>query len=92
MESTTVLRAPAVLDRLWFHSIFVHVPHHVDMRIPFHQLRRAADAIAAAYPSLVRTGRLSPMAYLRATRRCKLYDFDAGRWLPYTVAKLRPAP
>jgi omega-6 fatty acid desaturase (delta-12 desaturase) len=87
MESTTVLRAPWLLDRLWFHSIFVHVPHHVDMRIPFHQLRRAADAIMAAYPHLVRSGRLSPAAYLRATRRCKLYDFDTGRWLPYAAAK-----
>jgi omega-6 fatty acid desaturase (delta-12 desaturase) len=85
MESTTVLRAPAVLDRLWFHSIFVHVPHHVDMRIPFHQLRRAADALAAAYPAFVRTARLSPVAYLRATKRCKLFDFDAGCWLPYTT-------
>jgi omega-6 fatty acid desaturase (delta-12 desaturase) len=87
MESTTVLCAPALLDRLWFHSIFVHVPHHVDMRIPFHQLRRAADAIVAAYPTVVRTGRLPVLAYIRATRACKLYDFDAGRWLTYRATR-----
>jgi omega-6 fatty acid desaturase (delta-12 desaturase) len=87
MESTTVLRSPAILDRLWFHSIFVHVPHHVDVRIPFHQLRRAADAIIAKYPTRVRVSRLSPLAYLRATRHCKLYDFAAGRWLRYDAAR-----
>jgi omega-6 fatty acid desaturase (delta-12 desaturase) len=87
MESTTVLRAPALLDRMWFHSIFVHVPHHVDMRIPFHQLRRAADAIVAAYPTVVRTGRLPVLGYIRATRACKLYDFDAGRWLTYRATR-----
>jgi omega-6 fatty acid desaturase (delta-12 desaturase) len=91
LESTTVLRAPAVLDRLWFHGIFVHVPHHVDVRIPFHQLRRAADAISAAYPALVRTRRLSLRAYLRATRACKLFDFETGRWLTYRVSWRRAA-
>jgi omega-6 fatty acid desaturase (delta-12 desaturase) len=86
LESTTVLRAPALLDRLWFHGIFVHVPHHVDVRIPFHQLRRAAEAISAAYPTLVRTRRLSVRSYVRATRACKLFDFDAGRWRTYRAA------
>jgi omega-6 fatty acid desaturase (delta-12 desaturase) len=83
LQSTTLLRAPAVLDWLWFHRIFVHVPHHVDPRVPFHHLRRAADAIVAAYPARVRESRLSMRAYVRATRQCKLYDFGAGRWLRY---------
>lgn len=86
VESTTILRMPRLANRLWFHDIFVHVPHHVDPRIPFHQLRRAAEAIAAAYPGIVRTERMTLRRYLRATRRCKLYDFDAGRWLPYRAA------
>jgi omega-6 fatty acid desaturase (delta-12 desaturase) len=49
MESTTIIRVPRVVNRLWFHDIFVHVPHHVDTRIPFHELLRAGVAIAAAY-------------------------------------------
>jgi omega-6 fatty acid desaturase (delta-12 desaturase) len=83
MESTTILRLPRLVNRLWFHNIFVHVPHHVDARIPFHRLPAAAAAISEAYPALVRVERFSPGGYLRATRSCKLYDFDAGRWLPY---------
>jgi omega-6 fatty acid desaturase (delta-12 desaturase) len=85
MESTTILKFPALINRLWFHNIFVHVPHHVDARIPFHQLPVAAEAISQAYPDTVKVDRFSPVDYVRATRTCKLYDFDAGRWLPYAA-------
>jgi omega-6 fatty acid desaturase (delta-12 desaturase) len=83
MESTTVLRTPRLLNTLWLHNIFVHVPHHVDVRIPFHELPVAAQAITDAFPDTVRSSRLSLRAYLRTTRRCKLYDFERGAWLPY---------
>jgi omega-6 fatty acid desaturase (delta-12 desaturase) len=86
MESTTILHVPRVINTLWFHNIFVHVPHHVDTRIPFHQLPSAAAAIAEHYPDTVRKGRLSMRDYVRTTKACKLYDFDAGRWLPYPTA------
>ena len=67
-------------------SGFVHVPHHVDPRIPFHQLPTAATAIAAAYPDTVHVRRFSLRTYLRATRHCKLDDFTSGYWLPYSAA------
>ena len=62
MESTTILRVPAVVNKLWFHNIFVHVPHHVDARIPFHKLPQAAAAIKEHYPHTVRSDRLSMRA------------------------------
>jgi omega-6 fatty acid desaturase (delta-12 desaturase) len=86
MEATTVLRAPWLVNALWFHNIFVHVPHHVDTRIRFDRLPRAAAAIDAAFPGTVRSSSLSLRSYLRATKTCKLYDFEAGRWLPYRAA------
>ena len=86
MESTTILRINRVVNKLWFHNIFVHVPHHVDARIPFHQLPRAAEAIMAAFPQVVRSTRYRMRDYLRATKACKLYDFDAGRWVTYRDA------
>jgi omega-6 fatty acid desaturase (delta-12 desaturase) len=86
MESTTILRVPRLVNRLWFHNIFVHVPHHVDARIPFHKLPAAASAISEHYPHTVRNDRLSMRAYLHTTRVCKLYDFEAGSWLPYSAA------
>ena len=86
MESTTVLEFPRIINWLWFHNIFVHVPHHVDIRIPFHQLPAAARAIEVAYPDTVRRSRMSARRYFSAARACKLYDFEAATWLPYSAA------
>jgi omega-6 fatty acid desaturase (delta-12 desaturase) len=85
-ESTTILRAPAVLN-VFLHHIFIHVPHHVDTRIPWYKLPEAAAAITAALGDTVIDRRLRLRDYLRATRACKLYDFDGGRWLTYAAAR-----
>lgn len=80
-ESTTIVRAPWLLN-LVLHNIFVHVPHHVDTRIPWYRLPAAATAIEQVVPGVVD----EPMrlrSYLRSTRACKLYDFDAHRWHGY---------
>jgi omega-6 fatty acid desaturase (delta-12 desaturase) len=82
MEGTTVLYAPKWLD-FFLHHIFIHVPHHVDMRIPFHQLPAASDAIIEAFPGVVEERKLRWRDYVRNTAQCKLYDFDAGQWLSY---------
>jgi acyl-lipid omega-6 desaturase (Delta-12 desaturase) len=87
MESTTVVRFPRIVNGLWFHNIFVHVPHHVDTRIRFDHLPTAAAAIAGAYPGTVRSSRFSFRSYVRSTRRCKLYDFENGCWLSYRGAR-----
>jgi omega-6 fatty acid desaturase (delta-12 desaturase) len=85
MEGTTILRIPRVLD-LFFHDIFVHVPHHVDMRIPCYRLREAAAAITAAFPGVVVDRKLRLRAYLSTTKQCKLYDFENGSWTGYRHA------
>ena len=82
VEGTTVLWGPPLFDPV-FHWIMVHLPHHVDMRIPCYRLSDAARAIAAAYPDYVDERRLQLRSYLRSVRVCKLYDFEAGRWLSY---------
>ncbi|MDZ7732079.1 MAG: fatty acid desaturase [Acidimicrobiia bacterium] len=86
MEGTTVIYAPRWLD-FFLHHIFVHVPHHVDMRIPFHQLPAASDAIIEAFPGVVEERKLRLRDYPANTKRCKLYDFEAGRWLTYDDAR-----
>lgn len=84
MEGTTILRANRALD-LFFHSIFVHIPHHVDMRIPFYGLEPAAAAIKAHHPE-VHDEKLRFRDFMANSRQCKLYDFEAGRWLTYDQA------
>ncbi|MCZ7529784.1 MAG: fatty acid desaturase [Acidimicrobiia bacterium] len=85
VEGTTILHVPAPLN-FFFHNIFVHVPHHVDQRIPYHALPEAGDAIVAAYGETVIEKPLRLRDYLHNNRRCKLYDFDSHRWLPYSAS------
>jgi len=85
MEGTTVLRAGPVFN-FFLHWIMVHTPHHVDMRIPMYHLDKAADAIERAFPGTVVDRPLRFRDFVANSRRCKLYDFDAGRWLTYREA------
>lgn len=86
MEGTTVLRVPKGLN-FFFHWIMIHTPHHVDMRIPMYNLEKAAKAIEKAFPDVVHDAPWRFGDFRRATRACKLYDFDAGRWMTYSVAR-----
>ena len=52
MEGTTVLRVPKGAN-FFLHWIMVHVPHHVDMRVPMYHLEEAAAAIEAAFPGTI---------------------------------------
>ena len=82
VEGTTILWGPPGWD-FFFHWIMVHIPHHVDARIPCYRLPEASRAIAQAFPDRVDERRLRMRDYLAATRVCKLHDFNTGQWLPY---------
>jgi len=90
MEGTTVLRARFGLN-FFFHWIMVHVPHHVDMRIPMYNLELATDAMKEAFPGTIHDEPLRFIDFVRNTRVCRLYDFDEGRWYTYREAAQRPA-
>ena len=85
VDGTTILRMPKAID-LFFHWIFVHTPHHVDMRIPCYRLNEAAREITAAFPDRTIDRKLRLRTYLMSTRTCKLYDFEEGTWLSYRAA------
>jgi omega-6 fatty acid desaturase (delta-12 desaturase) len=82
VEGTTILRVAPGMN-FFFHWIMVHIPHHVDMRVPMYNLELAADAIKAAYPDEVHDEKLRFRDFMHNTKECKLYDFDQGRWLTY---------
>ena len=90
MQGTTVLRAPKGLN-FFIHWIMVHVPHHVDMRVPMYHLEEAAAAIEAAFPGSVIDRPMRFRDFVTNSRACKLYDFDAGRWLTYAAGRQLPA-
>jgi len=85
MEGTTVLRLPKGFN-FFFHWIMVHVPHHVDMRVPMYNLEAAAEAIETAFPGTVIDKKYRFGDFIRSTRQCKIYDFDAGVWMTYREA------
>jgi omega-6 fatty acid desaturase (delta-12 desaturase) len=85
VDGTTVLHMPPWIN-FFFHNIFLHVPHHVDMRIPFYQLPAAVDALREHLGDALHERGFKLSDYLHATRECKLYDFEAGRWFSYADA------
>jgi omega-6 fatty acid desaturase (delta-12 desaturase) len=88
MEGTTIMRVAPGMN-FFFHWIMVHIPHHVDMRIPMYGLETAAAAISANFPEVVRDEKLRYRDFVSNTRRCKLYDFEAGQWMTYGEAKAK---
>ena len=83
MEGTMIFRVSPKVLNIFLHDIMIHVPHHVDMRIPFYNLDKAAGHIHDHYPEIVRDMPLRLRDYLRATHLCKLYDFESEIWLDY---------
>lgn len=81
VEATTILETPRWLD-FFFHSIMVHIPHHVDQRIPMYHLAEAAEAISEHFPE-ARVDKLAFRGFVANTRVCKLYDFETGTWHRY---------
>ncbi len=86
LEGTTILHAPKLLN-IFFLNIFLHVPHHVDMRIPFYQLPAASRAIVAEFGPAIKERPLRMRDYLRNARHCKLYDYERQHWLTYAEAR-----
>ncbi len=90
MEGTTVLRVPKGVN-FFLHWIMIHVPHHVDMRVPMYHLEEAAASIEEAFPGTIIDQPLRVRDYINNTRSCKLYDFDEGAWMTYSEARRRVA-
>jgi len=83
IEGTMIFRVSPKLLNIFLHHIMIHVPHHVDARIPFYNLEKAAQCLHDKYPGVVRDVPLRLRDYLRITRLCKLYDFESEIWLDY---------
>jgi omega-6 fatty acid desaturase (delta-12 desaturase) len=62
-------------------SIMEHNAHHLSPGVPLYNLPRMQRSLEKQ-ASLV-TWRFTWRAYVRVCRRCKLYDYDAGRWVAF---------
>lgn len=68
----------------FFHDVFEHAIHHVDMRVPVYRLGEGQRALLASEEGrqIVRY-RFSLAAYVDIARRCKLYDYERRAWTDF---------
>jgi omega-6 fatty acid desaturase (delta-12 desaturase) len=77
---------PKVMN-FFLHNIYIHMPHHVHVKIPFYNLGRALNDIKAVYGDYVVERSTAVRDYLHSTKRCKLFDAESGRWYTYREAR-----
>ncbi len=70
------------------HNIMIHIPHHLDIRIPFYNLPRAYQEIKKEYGHYFHEYRFSWNLVRKIFKRCKLYDYENKRWFTFKEAKL----
>jgi len=75
------------VSELLIHNIMIHVPHHVDSRIPFYHLKRAYADLRREYGGFIHEYRFHWSTVWGIFRRCKLYDFDRQVWYSFREAR-----
>jgi omega-6 fatty acid desaturase (delta-12 desaturase) len=80
LQGTTRVRFPWPFGPLVL-SIMEHNAHHEAPGVPLYNLAQMQRMLEEQSPLV--TWNFSRRAYLRICRRCKLYDYDAGRWVAF---------
>lgn len=73
---------------LVMHNIYIHLPHHVHMKIPFYHLPKALEEIKKHYGEFVVENWNIFAYYMKASKKCKLFDPEKGEWLTYKEASV----
>jgi omega-6 fatty acid desaturase (delta-12 desaturase) len=74
------------LSELLIHNIMIHVPHHVEPRIPFYRLKRAYAELQREYGAYIHEYRFRWSTVGMIFRRCKLYDYESKTWYSFREA------
>ena len=88
----------SIVVRAWrpfelvLHDIMIHVPHHVEPRIPFYRLKRAYADLQRDYGRYIHEYRFRWSTVRGIFRRCQLYDFQQMRWYTYREARAMSSP
>jgi len=73
------------------HHIMEHTAHHVDMGIPLYRLKAAQALLERKLAGHIVVQPFSWRWYRDTARRCKLYDFNLGRWTDFAGRPTQPA-
>jgi omega-6 fatty acid desaturase (delta-12 desaturase) len=71
------------VSELLVHNIMIHIPHHVEPRIPFYRLKRAYADLRREYGPYLHEYRFRWSTVWVIFRQCQLYDFDTKTWHTY---------
>ena len=89
VRATVHVELPLWAERL-LHNITVHSAHHVDPRVPFRSLPEAQRRLEAAFTDDIHVERWSLLWFIRTTRTCRLYDYDAHCWVDFSGRPMAP--
>ncbi len=78
----TVLRSSKYF-KILTHNIMIHIPHHLDFRIPFYHLPQAYQALKNEYGIHFHEYKLSWRYVFNVFKKCKLYDYENKMWLTF---------
>lgn len=76
---STVVRCSRPAEML-MHNILIHVPHHVDTRIPFYRLQRAFEELDPTVRAFVHEYRFRWSTARKIFQECQLFDFTEKVW------------
>ena len=82
---------PAYVQRM-FHFIQEHSVHHLRPSVPIYHLAEAQECLEGKEDVDVVTYQWSLARHLNIAKRCKLYDFDAKRWMDFKGNYTSPPP
>ncbi len=75
------------LSELLVHNIMIHIPHHVEPRIPFYRLKAAYADLQKEYGQYLHEYRFRWTTVWSIFHRCKLYDFESQTWYSFREAR-----
>ena len=75
------------ISRLMLHNIYIHIPHHLDPRIPFYNLPKAYAALKLKYGEYFHEYTFKWSVVSNIFKQCKLYDYEKKIWMTFKDAK-----
>ncbi len=82
---STIVRCSA-LSEILIHNIMIHIPHHVDNRIPFYHLKQAYVDLKREYGQYIHEYRFRFSTVFSIFKRCQLYDYENKMWYTFREA------
>jgi omega-6 fatty acid desaturase (delta-12 desaturase) len=79
ISATIHIRFPFFFGAL-LHNIMEHPAHHLDMTIPLYNLKNAQRALETLVPDRICNRDFSLAWYRNCVSKCKLFDYELGKW------------